>query len=106
MVDVAQLVRVSDCGSEGRGFEPRLPPYFTEREVSYRSLFLFLHTSQRHSSDALSLLPVHKMRHREKSVKRVFSLLTPEPINFIRHILAQIIKTSTFIPHIPRHKII
>jgi hypothetical protein len=27
MVDVAQLVRVSDCGSEGRGFEPHLPPY-------------------------------------------------------------------------------
>ena len=26
MVDVAQQVRASDCGSEGRGFEPRLPP--------------------------------------------------------------------------------
>ena len=26
MVDVAQLVRASDCGSEGRGFEPRFPP--------------------------------------------------------------------------------
>ena len=26
MVDVAQLVRASDCGSEGRGFEPLLPP--------------------------------------------------------------------------------
>lgn len=24
--DVAQLVRASDCGSEGRGFEPPLPP--------------------------------------------------------------------------------
>ena len=23
---VAHLVRASDCGSEGRGFEPRLPP--------------------------------------------------------------------------------
>ena len=23
---VAQLVRASDCGSEGRGFETRLPP--------------------------------------------------------------------------------
>ena len=27
MVVVAQLVRASDCGSEGRGFEPRLPPF-------------------------------------------------------------------------------
>ena len=26
MVVVAQLVRASDCGSEGRGFESRLPP--------------------------------------------------------------------------------
>gem|GEM_PF-5700566 len=25
-VDVAQLVRASDCDSEGRGFEPHLPP--------------------------------------------------------------------------------
>ena len=26
MVALAQLVRASDCGSEGRGFEPRKPP--------------------------------------------------------------------------------
>ena len=26
MVDLAQLVRASDCGSEGRGFEPHIPP--------------------------------------------------------------------------------
>jgi hypothetical protein len=26
MVVVAQLVRASVCGTEGRGFEPRLPP--------------------------------------------------------------------------------
>ena len=26
MVGVAQLVRVPDCGSEGRGFESHLPP--------------------------------------------------------------------------------
>ena len=26
MVDVAQSVRVTDCGSEGRGFESHLPP--------------------------------------------------------------------------------
>ncbi len=27
MVGVAQLVRASGCGSEGRGFEPHLPPH-------------------------------------------------------------------------------
>ena len=26
MVIIAQLVRASDCGSEGRGFEPRFSP--------------------------------------------------------------------------------
>ena len=26
MVDLAQLVRASDCGSEGRGFEPHYSP--------------------------------------------------------------------------------
>ena len=30
-VDVAQLVRASDCGSEGRGFEPLLPPWRRRR---------------------------------------------------------------------------
>ena len=38
MVDVAQLVRASDCGSEGRGFEPHLPPQ--ESVSKMRSLFL------------------------------------------------------------------
>ena len=31
MVGVAQLVRVPDCGSEGRGFESHLPPRAKER---------------------------------------------------------------------------
>lgn len=56
MVDVAQLVRVSDCGSEGRGFEPRLPPHLIKREVSERSFFLLLYTSQPDSSGILPLL--------------------------------------------------
>ena len=32
MVVIAQLVRASDCGSEGRGFEPRFPPFSRERD--------------------------------------------------------------------------
>ena len=27
MVGLAQLVRASDCGSEGHGFEPHIPPH-------------------------------------------------------------------------------
>ena len=33
MVNVAQLVRASDCGSEGRGFEPHLSPLFVEKAL-------------------------------------------------------------------------
>ena len=38
MVGVAQLVRVPDCGSEGRGFESHLPPQ--TKEVQFEPLFL------------------------------------------------------------------
>ena len=34
-VDVVQSVRTSDCGSEGRGFEPHLPPYKKCNKGSY-----------------------------------------------------------------------
>ena len=32
MVDIAQLVRASDCGSEGRGFESLYPPQMKARK--------------------------------------------------------------------------
>ena len=44
MVDVAQLVRVSVCGTEGRGFEPRLPPQNKKGLVKTRP-FCFLTTN-------------------------------------------------------------
>ena len=33
-VDVAQLVRATDCGSVGRGFEPHPPPHSTNSEYN------------------------------------------------------------------------
>ena len=33
MVDVVQLVRASDCGSECRGFEAHLPPHKKQAEI-------------------------------------------------------------------------
>ena len=51
MVDVAQLVRATDCGSVGRGFEPHLPPlkpdvirlfvYLKARQNLFRRAFIF-----------------------------------------------------------------
>jgi hypothetical protein len=36
---VAQSVRASDCGSEGRGFEPRLPPRVIRGAIGIPFLF-------------------------------------------------------------------
>ncbi len=41
MVVIAQLVRASDCGSEGRGFEPRFPPILLKRQVSCDAVVFF-----------------------------------------------------------------
>lgn len=41
MVAVAQLVRASDCGSEGRGFESHLPPIAKSGRKSLFGLRLF-----------------------------------------------------------------
>lgn len=39
MVIVAQLVRASDCGSEGRGFETRLSPLTLESPEVFQGFF-------------------------------------------------------------------
>ena len=41
MVVVAQSVRASDCGSEGRGFEPHLPPKNKKKRKGERKLSPF-----------------------------------------------------------------
>ena len=47
MVAIAQLVRASDCGSEGRGFEPHWLPQKTKTSATRR--FFYFHTIH-HSS--------------------------------------------------------
>ena len=37
MVIVVQLVRMSDCGSEGRQFEPDQSPFYTNTKVWTKS---------------------------------------------------------------------
>ncbi len=41
MVDVVQLVRASDCGSECRGFESHPPPSEKQAEILYAKGFRF-----------------------------------------------------------------
>ncbi len=52
MVDVAQLVRVTDCGSEGRGFESHLPPLKAGCEVMPRIFFCFAEDCKQASTSA------------------------------------------------------
>jgi hypothetical protein len=42
MVIVAQLVRALDCGSRGRGFEPRHSPDSIPSDLLGRDFFCFL----------------------------------------------------------------
>ena len=52
MVDVAQLVRVTDCGSEGRGFESHLPPLKAGCEVMPRIFFCLAEVCKQVSTPA------------------------------------------------------
>ena len=45
MVVVAQLVRASVCGTEGRGFEPHLPPKRMEPDEECHPAFFVFPTS-------------------------------------------------------------
>ena len=40
MVDIAQLVSASDCGSEGRGFESHYPPHKITPPLARRGYFM------------------------------------------------------------------
>ncbi len=42
MVDVAQSVRVTDCGSEGRGFESHLPPQKQRKVLKMRVIITMI----------------------------------------------------------------
>ena len=40
MVGLAQMVRASDCGPEGRGFDPHIPPHLQwESKIGERGLY-------------------------------------------------------------------
>ena len=70
MVDVVQLVRASDCGSECRGFESHLPPWtFKKRKAELLSSFFCVYSRRHQKKDTNTfkyliyniLLKVHKV---------------------------------------------
>ena len=42
MVSLAQLVRASDCGSEGRGFDPHTSPHPEEMATPFPFFYYYL----------------------------------------------------------------
>ena len=40
LADLAQLVRASGCGSEGRGFDPPSPPQVKSFEINFEAFFM------------------------------------------------------------------
>jgi hypothetical protein len=53
MVVLAQLVRASVCGTEGRGFEPHIPP--ASRKTVFKGCFSSLQWFEGHSRDTLRI---------------------------------------------------
>ena len=53
MVSLAQLVRASDCGSEGRGFDPHTSP--SEEMSATPPLFYYTEISVAVETDGVSL---------------------------------------------------
>ncbi len=55
MVPIVQLVRMSDCGSEGRGFEPHLAPSDSSTKTCrLRQVFFMLRQLQRFTLQAIA----------------------------------------------------
>ena len=53
MVVVAQLVRASVCGTEGRGFEPHLPPLNSLKPFVYKGFGEFYKISAANSPQTM-----------------------------------------------------
>ena len=71
MVDVAQLVRVTDCGSEGRGFESHLPPSkVSEKETFFVYLLLIrMYRLLCHYMPRMMTLPTQYCQHAGNAIR-------------------------------------
>ena len=69
MVDVAQLVRVLDCGSRGRRFDPGHPPN-KKPSCESRTVFLLLRGQLAYSSQIIFLYPI-EWYQRKKSIEKI-----------------------------------
>ena len=74
MVGVAQLVRVSDCGPEGRGFDPLHPP--RKRDCSKeQSLFFYKNHTEYHVVIAYRLDSPYRKCHIFRTGGDIFLVL-------------------------------
>jgi hypothetical protein len=67
-VDVVQSVRTSDCGSEGRGFEPHLPPK-TSQAAHHQQLGKFIFGSAPNFDTICVKIGLIKLRYADDKKK-------------------------------------
>ena len=53
MVVLAQLVRASVCGTEGRGFEPHIPPQVLKAVLKRAAFFVYRYFEARSGSSGI-----------------------------------------------------
>ena len=87
MVDVAQLVRVLDCGSRGRRFEPGLPPNKKNRQAKAWRFFLWPRWT-------LADIRAIKKRHDCEAIRR-FILLRYSLSGSGGHVSGRVTRSST-----------
>ena len=74
MVAIAQLVRASDCGSEGRGFEPHWLPQKTKNLLQTEGFFIFI-LSTIHQKGLLKGITCKKNRVFALFLRRMLKLI-------------------------------
>lgn len=78
MVDVAQLVRASVCGTEGRRFEPGLPPKALQKCKAFFYAFILISIATENGKLYLSLNSNlnAKLEYLHKRISKLFTFGT------------------------------
>ena len=83
MVDIAQLVSASDCGSEGRGFESHYPPH--KNKTHPFGWVLFLSRDEGFEKSNATIQDLQRMfcsdfyrKIRKAKIERVYGSLEPQ----------------------------
>ena len=99
MVGLAQMVRASDCGPEGRWFNPSIPPHIVQ--ISARRCFFDVHNREERTNFAGSTLFVLEVdvdtvrkNHLLDSLSCLQVTISPK-FGWVAHRVADVFKSGT-----------